>query len=125
MSFLTNLVIFTIFCDFLYALSTLNIFLPSLRVFVCLCVSSSTLTSFCHLCVSLSVFVCLCQLQTSFCRLCVSLSVFACLCVVCVSLRYLDRPIFLTIAWFSASLLKHTGAYRHARQRCAYGSFVK
>ena len=26
------------------------------------------------------------------------------------------------MAWFPASLIKHTGAYRHARQRCAYGS---
>ena len=30
-----------------------------------------------------------------------------------------------TIAWFPASLFKHTCAYRHARQRCAYGSFMK
>ena len=30
-----------------------------------------------------------------------------------------------TMAWLPASLLKHTGAYRHARQRCAYGSFMK
>ena len=29
------------------------------------------------------------------------------------------------MAWFPASLLKHTGAYQHARQRCAYGSFMK
>ena len=41
----------------------------------------------------------------------------------------IDREIFSTIdwhhtmAWLPASLLKHAGAYRHARQRCAYGSF--
>ena len=41
------------------------------------------------------------------------------------------QSIFLTIdwhftmAWFPASLLKHTGACRHARLRCAYGSFMK
>ena len=27
------------------------------------------------------------------------------------------------MAWSPALLLKHTGAYRYARQRCAYGSF--
>ena len=30
-----------------------------------------------------------------------------------------------TMAWFPASLLKHTGAYLHARRRYAYGSFMK
>ena len=30
-----------------------------------------------------------------------------------------------TMAWFPASLLKHKGAYKHVRQRCAYGSFMK
>ena len=30
-----------------------------------------------------------------------------------------------TMAWFPASLLKTQGAYRHARQRCANGSFIK
>ena len=29
------------------------------------------------------------------------------------------------MAWFPASLLKHTVAYRHVRQRCMYGSFMK
>ena len=29
------------------------------------------------------------------------------------------------MAWLPASLLKHTDAYRHARQRCAYASFMK
>ena len=43
----------------------------------------------------------------------------------------IDETIFSTIdwhytmAWFPASLLKHTGAYRYARWRCAYGSFMK
>ena len=30
-----------------------------------------------------------------------------------------------TMAWLPALLLKHTGAYRHAQQRCTYGSFIK
>ena len=29
------------------------------------------------------------------------------------------------MALLPASLLKHTGAYRHARQQCTYGSFMK
>ena len=43
----------------------------------------------------------------------------------------IDQSLFSTIdwhytmVWFPASLLKHTGAYRHARQRYAYGWFMK
>ena len=29
------------------------------------------------------------------------------------------------MAWIPASLLKHTGVYQYARQRCGYGSFMK
>ena len=87
--------------------------MPYLRVFVYLWVSLSTLNIFfCHLCVFLTFFVCLCQLQTSFAvfaclcvslcvfaRLCPSLRVFARLCIVWVSLRYLDRPFKVSMAF--------------------------
>ena len=81
-----------------------------LAVFACLCLSLGVFINLKHLfanfavlicpswCVFVNfkrlfaVFACLCVSLCVFTRLCVSLLVFVCLCIVCVSLRYLDRP---------------------------------